>query len=247
MTESFFRLRARFVHFITASGALVSLFGYYAVSDQNIKLALILMFLTIVIDAIDGPLARFWRVKHFTPNYDGARLDYIVDFSSWVLLPAFFVLSTTTILPEPWNLYASCMIVLSSCFQFCCNDLKSTSSNFKRWPSAWSLLIVLLAIWDFSAYFNFFIILICSIFSFIPTYYPHPFQKNQISHNPLLQFGGTILLVFLSALFMLSVTLDIVSYPEKDEKSAIFQLALLFAYIIFSLYGTWKNRREMSF
>jgi len=241
MSESFFKFRAWLIHLTTACGALVALFGYYAISQQNLKLALMLMLLTIIIDAIDGPLARFWKVKHYAPNYDGARLDYIVDFSTWVLLPAFYILNTQILMPAPWSIIASCMIVLSSCYQFCCIDLKAAESNFKRWPSAWSLMIILMAVWQSSAIFNFIIILACCFFSFIPTSYFHPFQKNQFSNNPSRAAFLNFLVGFMAALFLISMIVSIMLYPIANQLMILIQQGVLVFYVICSLYNTYRE------
>ena len=241
MQYSLIKLRGWSIHAITASGALVTLFAFYAIAQQELKLALLLMLLTIIIDAIDGPLARLWKVKHVVPNFDGALLDYIVDFSSWVLVPAFYLLCTHHLIPSPLNVMVSCMIVIASCYQFCCTDLKSTSSNFKRWPSAWSLLIILLALWDMPALYNFLIITACCILSFVPTYYSHPFQKNIFDKEWFLAPVMNGILIFSGIVFLISVLLGVLLYPTKFMALAVFQIAILITYTIFCLYGTYKN------
>jgi phosphatidylcholine synthase len=240
MPYSFLKLRGWTIHAITASGALVTLYGFYAVAQQQIRLALLLMLLTIVIDAVDGPLARFWKVKHVVPNFDGARLDYIVDFSSWVVLPAFFLLCNDILMPEPWSTIASALIVISSCYQFCCTDLKSTSSNFKRFPSAWSLIIILFVMWQFSPVVSFSLILLGVICSFVPTYYSHPFQRNEF-HNKTFNIIGNALLVILGILLLASIFVQVVYFPTYLSLISWFQQVIVIIYFLYCAYGTYKN------
>lgn len=244
MSDYLLKLRAWFIHFTTACGAIVTTFGYYAIAKQQLRLALILMLLTIIIDAIDGPLARIWKVKYYTPHYNGELLDYIVDFSSWVLLPAFYILSSDTFLPYPWNIIASCMIILSSCYQFCCMDLKSTTSNFKRWPSAWSLMIILLVVWQVSPMINFIVISICSFLSFIPISYPHPFQKRNLEKVQFFEKFVILVSGWLGVLFLILMCITVFLYPLADPLLNFMQQAILVGYAVLIVYWGYKNRHN---
>ena len=86
------------VHLLTSSGALLALWGLHAISIRNFSLTLKILIITIIIDAIDGPLARYFKVKENTPSFDGTLLDYIVDFTTWVILPAFCLLQSKHLL-----------------------------------------------------------------------------------------------------------------------------------------------------
>ena len=143
------------VHLLTASGSVLALIGFQAVSTKNFSLALKILITTILIDALDGPMARLLNVKKNIPNFDGTLLDYIVDFTTWVILPAFFILQKD-FFSEAIRLLLASSIILSSCYQFCCKDLKNINNTFKRWPSAWSLVIVCLFTWLFQRLYSYF-------------------------------------------------------------------------------------------
>lgn len=240
MTDFFLKFRAWTIHAITASGALVVLLGYYAISQGFLKLGVFCMLLTIVIDSIDGPLARYWQVTNVVPNFDGARLDYIIDFSSWVLLPAFYIMSTQEILSTPWNFIAAFMLTLSSSYQFCCIDLKSTATAFKRWPSPWSMMLMLMLIWQMPQWFNFILISACVFFSFVPLYYAHPFRRSKLS-NPTIEKIATAILTTLTIVFLGSILVGIIYYPTYIQSIAYFQQLVLIGYCLFCLYGSYKH------
>ena len=85
------RLFAWAVHAYTASGALAGFAMTMAVFHRNFRAAFLLMVVATMIDASDGVLARLARVKEATPGFDGARLDDIVDYLTFVFVPALLV------------------------------------------------------------------------------------------------------------------------------------------------------------
>ena len=116
------------VHLLTASGALLGLWALHAIAQGEIRLALILLAVSIIIDAIDGPLARLANVQKNLPHFDGALLDYIIDFFTWVIVPA-FLLMQTDLFSSLENKFIACAIVMSTCYQFCCKDIKSEQNH----------------------------------------------------------------------------------------------------------------------
>src|SRR5262245_66516026 len=75
------------VHLYTATGVLAAFFGTLAVFDGRYRAAFFWMAGATVVDATDGILARLASVKERTPTFDGARLDDIVDYLTFVFLP----------------------------------------------------------------------------------------------------------------------------------------------------------------
>jgi phosphatidylglycerophosphate synthase len=86
-----FNLLAWTVHAYTASGAVAALGMTVAIMNDRYRTAFFLMVAATVIDATDGMLARFARVKEATPSFDGARLDDIVDYLTFVFVPTLLV------------------------------------------------------------------------------------------------------------------------------------------------------------
>src|SRR5688500_9896292 len=86
-------LSAWAVHAYTASGALMGLAGVIAAAAGDVRQAFIWMFAATFVDGTDGVLARYARVKERTPAFDGARLDDIVDYLTFVFLPAFLIVA----------------------------------------------------------------------------------------------------------------------------------------------------------
>src|SRR4051812_4641614 len=86
-----FRVLAALVHAYTASGAVLAFIGVGAVLRNDARLAFLMMFAATVVDATDGVLARLVRVKEVLPDVDGARIDDIVDYVTFVFLPMLLI------------------------------------------------------------------------------------------------------------------------------------------------------------
>jgi len=220
------------VHAFTASGAVLGVLSLYEVYRGNILMAFLYIFLTILIDAIDGTLARLVEVKKYA-NIDGALLDNIIDFLTFVVVPAFMVL-TMNIVPLDWRIPCMIMIVLASCYQFTQPDAKTDDHFFKGFPSYWNIAIFYLFYWQTSHTTNIIAIIILTILTFIPIKYIYPSRMNYISHSKRvksLMFGATI--IWGVATFGLLFT-----YPEKAPILNIICIAYILLYFIFSLYRT---------
>src|SRR5919112_5810063 len=85
------KLLAWGVHIFTASGVVVGLLALVAVVNRNWRGALLLLFVAVLIDTVDGALARAVRVREVLPDVDGRMLDYVIDFTNDVIVPTLLV------------------------------------------------------------------------------------------------------------------------------------------------------------
>jgi phosphatidylcholine synthase len=136
-------LSAWLVHLYTASGALCAFFGTLAVFADRYRDALLWMVAATAIDATDGLLARRARVKERLPRFDGARLDDIVDYLTFVFLPALF-LHRSGLLPEGWSAVVLSIVLLSSAYGFAASDAKTSDQFFTGFPSYWNIVAIYL-------------------------------------------------------------------------------------------------------
>ncbi|HSH03603.1 MAG TPA: CDP-alcohol phosphatidyltransferase family protein, partial [Anaerolineae bacterium] len=169
------------VHLLTASGAIWGVLTLVAVMEGRWTMVFLLMMLTIFIDSIDGTLARRAQVKSVLPNFDGALLDNMVDYFTFVLVPA-FILYNTYLLPAGWELLGVSTIVLSSAYQFSQGDAKTDDHYFKGFPSYWNLAVFYLFFLGWPVWVNFGFITFLGIMVFVPIKYIYPsrtkyFQK----------------------------------------------------------------------
>lgn len=158
------------VHVYTASSAVFGLWAVVAVFRHEYRLAIYLMLLCTVIDSTDGALARAVKVRERTPRLDGHMLDMIVDFFSYVMVPA-CMLVEAEMLPHPaW----AAVPVLASCYQFSQREAKTTDHFFLGWPSYWNVVVMYLWLMQVSPEQSLAWVLGFSTAVFVPLKYLYP-------------------------------------------------------------------------
>jgi phosphatidylcholine synthase len=131
------------VHFYTGSGAVLAFAGTVAVLHADYRQAFLWMAAATFIDATDGVLARLARVKETLPAFDGARLDDIVDYLTYVFLPV-LLLYHAGYLPSAWGIPVAAAVLLSSGYGFASADAKTTDNFFTGFPSYWNVVALYL-------------------------------------------------------------------------------------------------------
>lgn len=126
------------VHAYTASGAVMALGMAVAIIHDRYRTAFLLMVAATLIDSTDGALARLVRVKEATPRFDGARLDDIVDYLTFVFLPGLLILHAGLLAPGWGGIVVSAML-LSSAYGFAAMDAKTDDHFFTGFPSYWNI------------------------------------------------------------------------------------------------------------
>lgn len=229
------RCLAWFVHIFTASGAVLGLFALERITHGAYITAFWLMGGTIIIDALDGTLARKFHVKTVLPNMDGALLDNMVDYINYVLVPAYFLLVGPLML-HPWNSICPSLIVLASAYQFCQTDAKTNDYFFKGFPSYWNITVFYLYFWGFPAWLNVTIILFFTVGIFIPIKYIYLSRLHYLSHNPWIRkamlAGG---IAWALATFGLMWY-----YPERHSVLVFISMGYVVLYYLMSFYRTLR-------
>jgi phosphatidylcholine synthase len=161
------------VHGYTAMGAVFAFVGAWAVVHGNDRIALGSMFVATVVDATDGALARRARVKDILPDVDGARIDDIVDYLTFVFLPMLLLEASA-------GLYASvalpviAVVLLSSMYGFVAPDAKSSDHFFTGFPSYWNIVVLYLLLFHVSPGWNAIVLLVLSALVFVRIGYLYP-------------------------------------------------------------------------
>ena len=161
------------VHAYTASGALMGLAGVLAVVAGDYRQAFAWMFAATVVDGTDGVLARRARVKEVTPGFDGARLDDIVDYLTFVFLPA-FLLAHAGLLPQGLSFVVASAMLLSSAYGFASIDAKTSDHFFTGFPSYWNIVALYLFVLGLTPIVNAAIVLMLAALVFVRIGYVYP-------------------------------------------------------------------------
>lgn len=176
------------VHLLTASGAPIALFALISIATGRMATAVQLMLAALVIDAVDGTLARAARVTEHVPQIDGRRLDDIVDFLNYVVVPVFFVWAGGFAIHPAW-LAAP---VLASAFGFARVDAKTEDDFFLGFPSYWNILAIYLWLFELGPVVSTAWLAGLSLAVFVPLKYLYPSKVEPRSLRRALGVGGVI-------------------------------------------------------
>lgn len=171
-------VQAAGVHALTASGALCALYSLQAIFAERPKVALLWLVLALVIDGVDGPLARRYDVKTHMPFIDGELLDLIVDFLTYVFVPVVFIWHFD-LFPQAWEFILFAGILMSSLYLFTYTHMKESDNFFNGFPSAWNLVLFGWFILDTGPVFNAALTVFLCVLTFVPIKSVHPIRVDR--------------------------------------------------------------------
>jgi phosphatidylcholine synthase len=160
-------MRAFSVHLLTASGSFLAFLGVVAAAEHRFVDMFWWLGLALAVDGIDGPIARKVRVKEVLPNWSGDTLDNIIDYVTYVLLPA-FALYQSGMIGEPLSFVAAGMIVVSSAIYYADMGMKTDEYFFSGFPVVWNMIVFTLFVIDASATAAMIVVTISVFLTFLP-------------------------------------------------------------------------------
>lgn len=129
------------VHLFTASGAALALMALVAATRADWPLMFFWLGLALIVDGIDGPLARRVDIKRNAGNWDGEMLDLVIDYLTYVFIPA-YALIYSGILPSPWGLACALLVALTGVVYFADVRMKNEDNTFSGFPAAWQMVVL---------------------------------------------------------------------------------------------------------
>jgi phosphatidylcholine synthase len=225
------QLFAWFVHLYSALGAVIAFIAILFIEQLQFREAFFLMTLAVLIDASDGTLARAARVKELLPHFDGDRLEDIIDYFNYVIVPC-LLLIRANLLPPQDAVWLVAFPLVASAYGFCQKHAKTADHFFLGFPSYWNIVALYLYVLRAPLWLNAFLILGLSILVFVPIRYVYP------SRSPYLR-GLTNSLGILWGMTILAM---IYWLPEPPR-------ALVFASLFFPVYyvclSLWLELRRV--
>ena len=134
------RLVGRFcVHVLTAAGAAFALVALMAAVAEQWAEMLAWLGLALVVDAVDGPLARRLEVASRLPRWSGDTLDLVVDFVTYVFVPA-YAIAASGLLPPGFGAAAGVLVVVTGALYFADRAMKTPDNYFRGFPALWNVV-----------------------------------------------------------------------------------------------------------
>ena len=228
------RLAAGAVHLYTAMGSVLGLLIVLAAVDGRVVTALWLGLVAMVVDGTDGLLSRAARVKEVVPWFDGALLDNIVDYLTYVFAPV-VLLWTIGALPEgPAGWLLAALPLLASCYQFCRTDAKTDDHTFLGFPSYWNVVAFYAVVLDLSRPAVATVLVVCAVLVFVPVRYLYPSRTQAL-------WG---LSMALTAVWFVAYALLLLQYPDPNPGVVVASMASLLYYVAVSGWLTARAARR---
>lgn len=218
------------VHTLTASGALAGVLAILATVRGDMRAAFGWMAYTLFVDAIDGTLARAVRVKEVLPGIDGTRLDDIVDYCTYVIVPVVFAL-LTGLVPAELAVPVAAAVTIASGYGFANTAAKTADHFFTGFPSYWNVTVFYLWALGWPPWANAAVLLALAALVFVPIRYVYP------SRTPTLR-GVTIALGVLWGGAMLWALARV---PDPPRALVAWSLVYPAYYVALSLWLEWRR------
>lgn len=220
------------VHVFTASGLLAGFMAILAVQEHDWRKAMFWMIMTLIIDGIDGTFARLFRVKEVLPNMDGKTMDYVIDFATYAIIPA-YMFYEAALVPEVWNLPLTFLILLVSVLYYGKEGMVSEDQYFVGFPVLWNMvLFYYLFVTDYSPMAYVVLTIIFAILHFVPIKFVYPSQNYYFKIPTIIN----------TIIFIITLLLLVFYYPEKPLWLIITAYITATYYAVMGVYDTWVRK-----
>lgn len=173
------RAYAAAVHVFTASGTVCALFAMLSAIDRSWPAMFAWLGIAFVIDGIDGTFARMFDVKRRLPRFSGEQLDLVVDYVTYVFVPA-IALHLAGLLPGKIGLVLVAMILLSSLYHFSDTASKTADHCFVGFPAIWNIVAFYLFALSPPGWLCALIVMVCVALTFVPMRWVHPLRVERL-------------------------------------------------------------------
>jgi phosphatidylcholine synthase len=222
-------------HFYTATGAVFGFLALLAVTAGEFRKAFLWLFGAALVDASDGWLARRLNVAERLPAVDGAKLDDIVDYVTYVFVPACLIFQAG-VLPAAFAVPIVSALLVASLYGFCHAEAKTSDHFFTGFPSYWNIVAFYVYVLQWPSWVNAVVLLLLCGLVFVRTTYVYPSRMRVLR-------GWTILTGVIWGAVLLWIVWRL---PERSAAAAALSLAFPVYYTIVSIILHRRRSRVLS-
>ena len=222
------------VHAFTTFGIVAGFLALVAVLKNDPFTAFVWLGVALFVDGVDGSLARRARVTEYTPNFDGASLDLVIDYFTYVAVPALMVYWFNMVPLDlffsgsTWSLICAVIIMAVSCYTFANVGMKSSDYYFVGFPAIWNVVVLYFYLFGSGAIVNLVTILVLAVLTFVPIKFVHPLRVT-------LWRKITIPMTVLWA----AMTLSLILSKKFPENFGVVERVEQWVFGLTSLYFAW--------
>jgi len=190
------KTKAYLVHLLTASGAVFAMLALLEAAQSDWAMMFVWLMVAFAVDGIDGPLARKTHIKVNAPRIDGVVLDLVIDYLTYVFIPA-FALFQSGLLPGWTGWFAIIVITFMSAIYFADTRMKTTDYSFSGFPGCWNMVVLVLFALKPGFMTILFLVVVLAIAMLLPIKFVHPFRTERWRAITLpMAFGWTFFAIW---------------------------------------------------
>jgi phosphatidylcholine synthase len=225
------------VHVLTASGGAVALLALYAAIERDFTATFAWLGLAIFIDGIDGTLARAARVTETAATIDGAALDLIIDFLTYVVAPIVAVWRSD-LMPITVAFWIGLIVIIASALYFADTRMKTKDNWFRGFPALWNVFVLYLFVFRLPWLVNAAAMLVAAALMFAPVVFVHPMRVVRLRL-------WTMLVTIAWIVFALAAIFAHLA-PDLWVKIGLIVTALYYLGLPFLRHSPWASDEEIA-
>ncbi len=172
------QMRALLVHLLTATGAVFAMLAMLAAVDAEWDLMFLWLVVAFAVDGVDGPLARKYDVGANAPEFDGVLLDLIIDYLTYVFIPAFALFKSG--LMDGWTgWFAIIVITFASAMYFADTRMKTKDNSFSGFPGCWNMVVLVIFALEPNFWVSLALVTALAVAMFLPLKFVHPVRTER--------------------------------------------------------------------
>jgi phosphatidylcholine synthase len=196
-------VRAFAIHVFTATGTALALLALIFATGGHWAAMFVCLGLALFVDGIDGPLARAFNVAQVLPRWSGETLDIVVDFVTYVFVPA-YAIAASGLLPEALAIVAGVVVVISGAVYFADRQMKTEDNFFSGFPVLWNLAAFYLYLLEPKGWLAAALIAALVLLTFAPIKFLHPLRVKRLRALNVALLAAWAVLAFIAVVYNLA-------------------------------------------
>ncbi len=172
-------IRAFTIHIFTACGAALALLALIFATGGQWAAMFACLGLALIVDGLDGPMARAFDVAKLLPRWSGESLDFVVDFVTYVFVPA-YAIAASGFLPDALAIPAGMIIIITGALYFADREMKTRENYFRGFPAVWNLVAFYLYVLAPPPWVATVMIAALAALTFVPIRFVHPLRVKHL-------------------------------------------------------------------
>jgi phosphatidylcholine synthase len=189
-------LPAAAVHCFTALGVVCALFALRAALAEDWQGLFVWLGIALIVDGLDGTFARLTKIGTVLPRFSGERLDLIIDYLTYVFVPALALL-LGGFLDGNFGVLLAALILLSSLFHFSDTESKTSDYCFVGFPALWNVVAFYAFALGLPSWLAAIVVIGFIVLAFVPWKWAHPMRTPLLRPVTILMlaawFGAAVL------------------------------------------------------